>query len=201
MSRIENPLDALNKKDYPNESKFAEILGVLAELYAPYLNLDFQKDVLPNLSDPLWFKADFGVSIKNGREIGMSIMDAYRCLVDVHRTYQFAQGISETVKFLKSKNDKVVGIDAGTGTGILAILTVAAGADEIYALEINHETAEATKDFIRQLKLDERIHVIEADATSIKLGKVKANILVSENLSAGLFNEPQYQIIRHLSIF
>lgn len=187
-----------------SEEALRDVLFDVARDYAPYLGLDFDKDVLPNLSDTSWWEAEYGVKEVDGRAIGMSERDAFLCLVDVHRTYQIAQGIKETVDHLKqSKPDAITAIDAGTGTGILSILLAAYGVDTINAIEFNHKTFTITQKFLKRAGLDDRIHIIEGDATEIAMEnhglEKKADILVSENLSAGLMDEPQYDIIAHLS--
>jgi len=185
-----------------SEEEFKKLNFDLARGYAPYLGLNFDKDILLNLGDKAWWEADYGVKIVDGKEIGMSIKDAFRCLVDPHRTYQLAGGIREEVENIRKTRDCLTGIDAGTGTGILSILMLASGVDKVYAIEINKETYDATSDFIERLGLQGRIIMILGDATQIYLPDLveqKADILVSENLSAALMDEPQYEIINHLS--
>jgi 16S rRNA G966 N2-methylase RsmD len=135
----------------------------------------------------------------DGKEWGMGTMDAFRCLIDEVRTTPLICGIFETVRELKRNNNKIVAIDAGTGTCILSMSLAAAGVDKVYALEINPATAKIAPDFIKEFGFENNIEVIECDATRINLGNLKADILVSENLSSALFDEPQYQIINNLS--
>ena len=186
-----------------SEEQFREILFDFASRYSPHLNLDFNKDVRPHLDDKAWWEADYGQASRDGKSVGMSAKDALRCLVDIHRTYQLYRGISETIEGLKaSGKTEITGIDAGTGTGILAIIMLSQGVNKVNAIEINKETLDVTRNFIRGLGLLDRINLIEGDATRIDtpgLRKTKADILVSENLSGGLLDEPQYDIINHLS--
>lgn len=136
----------------------------------------------------------------SGKMPGMGTMDAFRCLVDFHRTKKLVHGILETVAQKKKEiQEPLIAIDAGTGTGVLAMALIAAGCDYVHALEINPQTATATKQIVNQLGLENHISVVEGDATKIHLTGPKAQIIVSENLSNGLFDEPQYDIIHHLS--
>jgi len=136
----------------------------------------------------------------SGKTPGMGTMDAFRCLVDSHRTRQLVHGILETAAQKKSEDQgPLIAIDAGTGTGVLAMALIAAGCDYVYALEINPQTAAATKQVVEQLGLEDRIAVIEGDATQIQLTESQVQVIVSENLSNGLFDEPQFDIIHHLS--
>lgn len=187
-----------------SEQQFSRVLMGLARVYAPYLGLDLDRDVVPNLSNKDWWQADYGVKVVDGKEIGMSMKDAFRCLVDVRRTFQLAQGIGQEVSQLRSRKETLIGLDAGTGTGILAMLMVASGVDKVYAIEINDQTHEATRDLLTRLGLNERIILLKGDATQIAIDQLheeRADILVSENLSSGLMDEPQYAIINHLSSY
>ena len=154
-------------------------------------------EIMPYLGDHAFWEAVYS---QDGW--GMDTMDAFRCLVDIERTRVLIQGIGETVKRLQLEgHQEITAIDAGTGTSILAIALVAFGCDKVHALEINENTAKAAQKFVDKLGLRKQIEVINCDATKINLGKTSADILVSENLSVGLFDEPQYYIINHLSNF
>jgi hypothetical protein len=71
----------------------------------------------------------------------------------------------------------------------------------VVSLEINSSTARFTPKLVESCGFKEQIEIIECDATKVELQGLNADILVSENLSNGLFDEPQYQIINHLSRF
>lgn len=137
---------------------------------------------------------------------GMDSLDAFKCLVDVHRTSLLIDGISATVSSLERQGlTNIVAIDAGTGTGILAMALAAhPSVDKVIALEINDETSRIAPRFIEHFGLAGKIEVLgNTDATDsgLDLGNLRAAILVSENLSSALFLEPQYQIIKNLSRF
>ncbi len=154
--------------------------------------------VFSRLGNPDFWSAEY--ADPNGNEWGMSTMDAIRCLVDIYRTGQLVEGIFQTIEGLRlSGKENITAIDAGTGTGILAMSLVAAGCGQVYALEINPGTAEVTQEFVNGMGLSNNIQVVNCDATKVELSGLKADILVSENLAAGLFDEAQFHIIRHLS--
>lgn len=134
-----------------------------------------------------------------GEGWGMSTTDAIRCLFDLERTSLFIKAISNTTKNLKQKflNEKLVSIEAGCGTGILAVAMVLSGIDQVIALDINPETVKWTKNFVNWLGLEEKVEVIEQDAT-IYQPKNNFHLFVSENMHTGLYFEPQVQIINQL---
>lgn len=187
------------------EEEFQDALYILSERYCKLLGVDFLKDILPHLKNKGWWEPDYGQASRDGKSIGMSVKDALKCLVDTHRTFQIYQGISETIKSLRSSGrDELIGIDAGTGTGILAIAMISLGVNKVYAIEINPESHAVTDKFLSVLGLNKQIRLLKGDATLIEIPELRerhADILVSENLSGGLFNEPQYDIIGHLSNF
>ena len=93
-----------------------------------------------NKNDPLIWKAQY--TSPEGEEWGMDTMDAFRCLVDTNRTVRLINGIFATVSEIKQRTSrKLKAIDAGTGTGIMAMALAMAGVDKIIALEINPTTA------------------------------------------------------------
>jgi 16S rRNA G966 N2-methylase RsmD len=182
----------------PHETSASCLLD-LGKIYLQLIGQDPEK-IYPLLSDVHFWDPKY--LEPEGTEWGMDTMDAFRCLIDVNRTLPLLEGIAKTVESQRNAgHDRVVAIDAGTGTGILSIGLVAAGCDKVFALEINPLTAQVAKKFIGELGLSDRIEVVLADATQIDMGDLKAQVLVSENLASGLFNEPQYQIINHLSQF
>ncbi|MDP3917842.1 MAG: 50S ribosomal protein L11 methyltransferase [Candidatus Woesebacteria bacterium] len=187
-----------------NEKSVREAKSIVYQMardYSPLIGLDFDKQILPDLANFNFWEVDY----LTGSEWGLSIMDAYRCLVDVHRTTQIMGGIKETIDSLRVQGKKeIYAIDAGTGTGVFSIYMAALGVDKIFALELNEKTAELAEKYIASYGLTDKIKVIVGDATKMDIPELHtrpADILVSENLSGGLFAEPQFQIINHLSKF
>lgn len=187
-----------------NEEKAGEASSRIYQLardYSSLIDLDFDNQVSPALKDYSFWDVDYMADSK----WGLSIMDAYRCLVDTHRTTQIMGGIKETIDSLRLQGKKeIYAIDAGTGTGVFSIYMAVLGVDKIFALELNKKTAEVAEKFIAGYDMSDKINVIVGDATKMDIAELRnrpADILVSENLSGGLFAEPQFQIINHLSKF
>ena len=99
-------------------------------------------------------------------------------LNDRARTSRFLAGIQEVVR----RGDVV--IDLGTGTGILAIAAVHAGAKHVYAIEASG-MAKLAKDIFKLNGFADRITLIEGWSTQVNLPE-KADVLVSEMVG----NEP-----------
>ncbi len=194
-------IDRLQKLPKLNTESSRELLYDMVRDYSRLIDLDFDKDVLPGLKDYSFWEVDY---LKDSKW-GLSLMDAYKCLLDVHRTIQIMGGIDEEVRYLKEHGKKdIVAIDAGTGTGIFAIYLAALGCKKVYALELNEKTADVARKFVDSYGFSDRVEVVVCDATQVDIPELRekpADMLVSENLSGGLFSEPQFQIIKHLSAF
>jgi predicted RNA methylase len=129
---------------------------------------------------------------------GLEIVDAVHCVLDKNRTLAFMNAIEESVK----PGDVVV--EAGAGTGILAIFAAALQA-KVYGIEINKETFGLAQDlaefFIHMQILDKKnLHLVMNDARIWKPdGKI--DVIISENVYAGMFHEMQIPIVSHLLDF
>lgn len=116
------------------------------------------------------------------------------CLYDRERTKRFKKAIKRVVK-----SDSVV-IDAGTGTGILALFAALAGAKKVYALEINSRFVRVARENAKRNGFDKVIKVIRCDASKF-VPKEKADVIICELLATGLFFEPEIQMMNHLKRF
>lgn len=96
-----------------------------------------------------------------------------RMLNDHRRTLSYKKAIAETVK----PGDVV--LDIGTGTGVLAMMAVMAGAKMVYAVEREPNMAEIAQKNFQKNRLDGRIKIIRGKSTDIDLPE-KADVLVSE---------------------
>jgi len=91
-------------------------------------------------------------------------------------------------------------VDAGSGTGVLGLMAVQAGAAKVYCIELNEEYVEVIKQNARQNGMADKIVTIVGDATSVKLPE-KVDVIICEVISGGFFYEPQLQILQHLRRF
>lgn len=197
--QLERNLSGLDNQQYSRESLFTNgsTLVGLAQVYMRILGQNpgetFSAIARPEFWDPNYLD-------EGGNNWGMQAMDSLRCLVDFKRTHSLLAGIKDTVENKKREGHRdLIGIDAGTGSGILAMGLVAAGCSKVYALEINPDTADFSRQFLKECGFENEVEVIQCDATKVSIPRIRnADILVSENLSTGLFNEPQYQIIENL---
>lgn len=176
----------------------AMIVHDLGQLYLQVMG----KDHIPkeDLNDFLLGSPEYLEPVGHGW--GMSTDDALRCLFDTERTKAFIQGINKSATFLHDRfpGKPLRAIEAGCGTGILAVAMAYAGFDSVIAIDINPVTAHFTDAFIINLGLSDRIKVLNGDATVFAPDE-GIHLVVSENMHTGLYFEPQQQIISNLLRF
>jgi predicted RNA methylase len=108
----------------------------------------------------------------------------FNCLIDKNRTIAFKKAIKNTIK----KGDIVV--DMGSGTGILAMLAVDAGASKVYAIEIDKKNIKTLNKTFLDNGYGSTIQIIEGDVTKIKLPE-KVDVIIGEMIATGLIEELQ----------
>lgn len=109
---------------------------------------------------------------------------ANECLFDKKRTNIFSRAIKKTVK------DGDIVVDAGTGTGILALLAAKAGAKKVYACDIADDVLLQAKNNFFANDYAEVIETVHGDIREFKAVK-NANVVLMEMLDTGLIAEQQ----------
>jgi len=195
------------------EEKVEAFNGFKAEERKQYLIKMFSQFSFAQMSEEIVkiFKIAIGKMIEDQGEMdssknwGLSTADAERCLFDIMRTDRFKQAIDEVVQRGDvvaeaniSAGDTVV--EAGAGTGIIALMAAARGAKKVYAVEINPKTVRVCQEFIKYCGFEDTIEIIEGDATNFELPE-DVDVIISENMFTGLLLEPQMQIIDNLKRF
>lgn len=112
------------------------------------------------------------------------------CLFDQKRTNAFKKAIFNVVKL----NDTV--LDAGTGSGIMALFSAKAGAKKVYGIEIAPDIVNIAKENVNSNGF-ENIEITNGDITAIDIDK-PIDVVIMEMLDTGLIAEQQTQAINHL---
>lgn len=60
-----------------------------------------------------------------------------KTLLYIHQNEKYYQGIRAAVSRVKARGERVIVLDIGTGTGLLSMMAVTAGADFCYSVEVN----------------------------------------------------------------
>ncbi|XP_075995508.1 protein arginine N-methyltransferase 7 [Genypterus blacodes] len=122
-------------------------------------------------------------------------------LHDHDRNEKYRQGIFGAVARVKARGQKVIVLDIGTGTGLLSMMAVSAGADLCYAVEVFRPTAEAARCIVEKNGFSDKIKIINKHSTEVTVGpdgdmQMKANVLVTELFDTELIGEgalPSYE--------
>jgi predicted RNA methylase len=122
-----------------------------------------------------------------------------RCFEDKTRTLIFFDTIREKIK----TGDHV--LEAGAGTGIMAVAAAQAGAIRVDTVEINPLTAIFARKVIQRcveagLLQPNQVKIKLGDALKFQLkeGQKPFDAFISENIYTGQFNELQQQITNHM---
>ncbi|XP_019934718.2 protein arginine N-methyltransferase 7 [Paralichthys olivaceus] len=122
-------------------------------------------------------------------------------LHDRDRNEKYYQGIRAAVARVKARGEKVIILDIGTGTGLLSMMALTAGADFCYAVEVFKPMAKAAQCIVEKNGFSDRIKIINKHSTDVTVGpdgdmQMKANVLITELFDTELIGEgalPSYE--------
>lgn len=122
-------------------------------------------------------------------------------LHDHDRNEKYYQGIRAAVSRIKARGERVVVLDIGTGTGLLSMMAVTAGADFCYAVEVFKPMAEAAQCIVKKNNFSDKIKIINKHSSDVTVrpdGDMpeKANLLITELFDTELIGEgalPSYE--------
>lgn len=112
------------------------------------------------------------------------LMFVSECLMDEARVAAFRNAIQKVIT-----PDSVV-LDAGTGTGILALLAAEAGAKKVFAVELVSDLAEVARKNVALNGYSHIIEVVNQDIRTFKTVK-PVDVLIMEMMDTGLIQEYQ----------
>lgn len=127
----------------------------------------------------------------DGRQYWSMTEAAFHCLIDQARTRAFEKAIRATVQ------NGDVAVDAGTGTGILAMFAADAGAIRVYAIEGDPAHYESLVRSIRRNGYDDTITILQGDASEVALPE-PVDVIICEMISTGLIEELQIPVMNNL---
>ncbi|XP_034033034.1 protein arginine N-methyltransferase 7 [Thalassophryne amazonica] len=122
-------------------------------------------------------------------------------LHDHDRNEKYYRGIRAAVARVKARGEKVIVLDIGTGTGLLSMMALSAGADFCYAVEVFKPMADAAQCIVEKNGFASKIKIINKHSTDVTVGpggdmEMKANILITELFDTELIGEgalPSYE--------
>ncbi|MEQ2239690.1 Protein arginine N-methyltransferase 7, partial [Ilyodon furcidens] len=122
-------------------------------------------------------------------------------LHDHDRNEKYYKGIRAAVSRIKARGERVVVLDIGTGTGLLSMMAVTAGADFCYAVEVFKPMAEAAQSIVKKNNFSDKIKIINKHSSDVTVGpdgdmQEQANLLITELFDTELIGEgalPSYE--------
>lgn len=122
-------------------------------------------------------------------------------LHDHDRNQKYYEGIRAAVGRVKARGEEVIVLDIGTGTGLLSMMAVTAGADFCYAVEVFKPMSEAARRIVEKNGFSDKIKIINKHSTEVTVGpdgdmRTKANVLITELFDTELIGEgalPSYE--------
>lgn len=124
-------------------------------------------------------------------DIFSNILFVNECLLDSRRTKAFKKAIENAVK-----SGNIV-LDVGTGTGVMAMFAAKAGAQKVFAVEIDKEIAKLAEQNISHNNLSKKIEVLVGDMKELEF-KNTVDTIIMEVMDTGLIAEQQAVIINRL---
>ena len=118
----------------------------------------------------------------------------FEMLSDTSRVNPFKRAIEQTAK------GRIV-IESGTGTGVLSALAARAGAEHVFAVELDPKVAEFAKANFERLGLS-NISIIQKSTLEVTLDDLQGkqpSLVIAENLSTWQATEPQVQVMNHIA--
>ncbi|XP_039209455.1 protein arginine N-methyltransferase 7 [Crotalus tigris] len=122
-------------------------------------------------------------------------------LNDKDRNVKYFQGIRAAVSRVKERGEKAIVLDIGTGTGLLSMMAVTAGADFCYGVEVFKPMANTAVKIVEKNGFGDKIKIINKHSTEVTVGsdgdmESRANILITELFDTELIGEgalPSYE--------
>ena len=118
----------------------------------------------------------------------------FNCLIDDERTQAFSKAITNTVR----RGDVVV--DMGTGSGVLAMLAVQAGARKVYAVELDASNIATLGAVFRANGVQDKIVLVHGDVRTVALPE-KVDVIIGEMIATALIEELQVPAMNHMLQF
>uniref|UniRef100_A0A182LSP5 Protein arginine N-methyltransferase n=1 Tax=Anopheles culicifacies TaxID=139723 RepID=A0A182LSP5_9DIPT len=121
---------------------------------------------------------------------------------DWERNQKYDQALQLTISRLHAAGQQAHVLDIGTGSGLLSMMAVRAGADSVVACEAFRPMAECAERIIEANGMQERIRLVKKRSTQLSVGpgqdmERRANVLVTELFDTELIGEGALGTYRH----
>ncbi|XP_020717845.1 protein arginine N-methyltransferase 7 isoform X2 [Ceratitis capitata] len=121
-------------------------------------------------------------------------------LHDKERNQKYFAALRSTIARMHSDGREVHVLDIGTGTGILSMMALSAGADTVTACEAFMPMANCAERIFEANGFGDKVRLVKKRSTEMRIGEDmprKANLLVAELLDTELIGEGAISIYNH----
>lgn len=121
-------------------------------------------------------------------------------LHDNDRNLRYHEALRHVIKSIKSAGREAHVLDIGTGTGILSMMAVQAGADSVVACEAFDPVARCAENILKANNFSDKVRVIHKRSTDLVVGEDlprRANVLVAELFDTELIGEGALEVYKH----
>ncbi len=173
----------------PPRDGFVQFAGLLSQKKAQFDALDVMRraeSIFPDDNELRYVRGRFALSAAPLWHIPM--------LADTARNDAYEAAINATVK----PGDMV--LDIGTGSGLLAMMAVRAGAAHVYACESNTLVARLAGEIVEQNGFSDKITILPKHSGALKLGidlPRRADVLTTEIFDNALVGEGALPTLAH----
>ncbi|XP_035916819.1 protein arginine N-methyltransferase 7 [Anopheles stephensi] len=121
---------------------------------------------------------------------------------DWERNQKYDRALQLTIARLHAAGQQAHVLDIGTGSGLLSMMAIRAGADSVVACEAFRPMAECAEKVIEANGMKERIRLVKKRSTQLSVGlgqdmERRANVLVTELFDTELIGEGALGTYRH----
>ncbi|KAM7542925.1 hypothetical protein Aperf_G00000008288 [Anoplocephala perfoliata] len=121
-------------------------------------------------------------------------------LHDNDRNQRYHEALRHVIQNMKSAGREAHVLDIGTGTGILSMMAVQAGADSVVACEAFDPVAKCAEKILKANGFGDKVRVIHKRSTDLVVGEDlphRANVLVAELFDTELIGEGALEVYKH----
>lgn len=176
--------------------KGGEQVEVLTLLGNVHRDQGLEKEAIDFFNKVLALDPSHEIALQNVRKLQKQRISSwhFEMLADTARNEAYDTALKNAVK------EGMHVLDIGTGSGLLSMMAVRAGAQKVTACEFVPTLAEVANQVVKDNNMEAKIKIWNKKSTSLKVGKElsgKADLLVSEILDAGLLGEGVIPSHRH----
>ena len=176
---------------------YPESEGVLNNVGAILYKLGFNDEAASCFRKALQVSPDSVRAKENLENVANTLVERwhFRMLNDKQRNLAYKEAITRAI----GEGYDIV-LDIGSGSGILSMFAVQAGAKEVYACEMSKTMYEVSHDVLAANQMEDAVKLVNKKSTDIEVGTdipKHVSLVVTETLDCGLLGEGILATVQH----